>query len=77
MKVLKWVDKWKYHRQIFYDCGFPDYVWATDLVPRIVGNCKYKMKTKWLEWIIWTKKWRKKVKRLIYLRWLKKKKSHI
>ncbi len=60
MKVLKWVDKWEYHRQIFYDCGFPDYIWATDLVPRIVGNWKYKMKTKWLEWIIWTKKWRKK-----------------
>ena len=60
MKVLKWVEKWKYHRQIFYDCGFPDYVWATDLVPRIVGNWKYKMKTKWLEWIIWTQKWRKK-----------------
>lgn len=60
MKVLKWVEKWKYHRQIFYDCGFLDYVWATDLVPRIVGNWKYKMKNKWLEWIIGTKKWRKK-----------------
>lgn len=64
MKVLKWVDKWEYHRQIFYDCGFPDYVWATDLVPRIVGNWKHKMKTKWLEWIIWTKKWRKKWERI-------------
>lgn len=60
IKVLKWVNKWKYHRQIFYDSGFPDYVWATGLVPRIVGNWKYKMKNKWLEWIIWTKKWRKK-----------------
>lgn len=60
MKVLKWVKIWKYHRQIFYDCGFPDYVWSTDLVPRIVWNWKYKMKNKGFEGIIWTKKWRKK-----------------
>lgn len=60
MKVLNWVDKWIYHRQIFYDCDFPDYIWNTDLVPRIVWNWKFKMKNKGLEWIIGTKKWRKK-----------------
>lgn len=60
IKVLKWEWKWIYHRQIFYDCGFPDYVWNTDLVPRIVWTWRFKMKTKWLEWLIWTKKWRKK-----------------
>ena len=60
IKVLKWEAKWVYHRQIFYDCGFPDYVWNTDLVPRIVWTWRFKMKTKWLEWLIWTKKWRKK-----------------
>ena len=60
MKVLKWVEKWEYHRQIFYDCWFPDYVWNTDLVPRIVWNWKFKLKNKWLEWIIWNRKWRKK-----------------
>ena len=60
MKVLKWEWKWLYHRQIFYDCWFPDYVWNTDLVPRIVWTWRFKLKTKWLEWLIWTKKWRKK-----------------
>ena len=64
IKVLKWVKRWEYHRQIFYDCGFPDYVWATDLVPRIVGNWKHKFKNKGLEWIIWTKKWRKKAEKI-------------
>jgi hypothetical protein len=54
------VEKWEYHRQIFENCGFPDYVWNTDLVPRIVWNWKFKMKNKWLEWLIWTIKWRKK-----------------
>lgn len=60
IKVLQWVEKWKYHRQIFEDCGFPDYVGNTDLVPRIVWNWRFKMKNKWLEWVIWTIKWRKK-----------------
>ena len=64
--VLKWVQKWKYHRQIFYECGFPEYVWNSELVPRIVGNWKYKMKTKWLEWIIGMKKWRKKGEKIDY-----------
>ena len=60
IKVLKWVEKWEYHRQIFEDSGFPDYVGNTDLVPRIVWNWKFKMKNKWLEWIIGTSKGRKK-----------------
>ena len=64
IKVLKWEWKWVYHRQIFYDCGFPDYVWNTDLVPRIVWTWRLKMKTKWLEWLIWTKKWRKKIEKI-------------
>lgn len=60
MKVLKWEKEWIYHRQTFYDCGFPEYVWDTSLVPRIVWSWRFKLKNKWLTWLIWTKKWRKK-----------------
>ncbi len=60
IKVIKLDAKWVYHRQIFFDCWFPDYVWNTGLVPRIVWNWRFKFKNKWLPWLIWTKKWRKK-----------------
>lgn len=61
IKVIKWIDRWEYHRQIFYDCWFPDYVWNTNLVPRIVWNWKFKFKKDWWDWVIGNQKWRKKM----------------
>lgn len=60
IKVLKLDAKWIYCRQIFFDCWFPEYIWNSNLVPRIVWNWKFKFRKNWWEWIIWTKKWRKK-----------------
>lgn len=60
VKVLELDWKWKYHRKIFKDFWFPEYILSSDIIPILVWNWRHKMKKKWLSWLVWTKKWRKK-----------------
>jgi hypothetical protein len=52
--------KWIYHRKIFEDSGFPEYIYHSKIPKISLGNWKYKLKNKWLSWLVQTKKWRKK-----------------
>lgn len=60
IKVLELDVKWIYHRKIFEDFWFPDYLINSKVVNRSLWNWRYKLKDKWLYWLINTKKWRKK-----------------
>ena len=60
MKASELDSKWIYPRKIFEDFGFPEYICRSE-VPKIsLGNWRYKLKNKWLSWLIQTKKGRKK-----------------
>lgn len=60
IKVLKLDAQWIYHRQIFKDFWFPDYIVTSKIVSNSLWNWRHKFKNKWLSWLVWSKKGRKK-----------------
>jgi hypothetical protein len=52
--------QWIYHRQIFKDFWFPDYIVTSKIVSNSLWNWRHKFKNKWLYWLVWSKKGRKK-----------------
>ena len=60
IKVLELDKNWIYHRKIFEDFGFPEYIINWNIIPSIVWSWRYKMKKDWLTWLVWTKKGRRK-----------------
>ena len=44
IKVLELDKKWIYHRKIFEDFWFPEYIINSNLIPSIVWSWRYKMK---------------------------------
>ena len=59
-KVLELDNKWIYHRKIFEDFWFPEYIVKSNVVKRSLWNWRHKLKNKWLYGLVKTKKWRKK-----------------
>ncbi len=59
-KVLELDNKWVYHRKIFEDFWFPDYIFKSKIVSQSLWNWRFKMKNKGINWLINTQKWRKK-----------------
>lgn len=60
VKVLELDNKWIYHRKIFEDFWFPEYIFKSNVVNRSLWNWRNKLKNKWLYGLVKTKKWRKK-----------------
>jgi len=60
IKCLELDNQWIYHRKIFEDFWFPEYIFKSNVVNRSLWNWRSKLKNKWLYWLIKTKKWRKK-----------------
>lgn len=59
IKALELDRKWHYHRTIFKDFWFPEYICSSEVPKDSLGNWRFKLKNKWLSWLIKTKKWRK------------------
>ena len=64
IKALELDSNWVYHRKIFEDFWFPEYIFNSNIVPQSLWNWRYKLKNKWLSWLIKTKKWRKKKEKI-------------
>lgn len=60
IKALELDKKFIYHKTIFKDSWFPEYIYNSKIPKNSLGNWRYKLKNKWLSWLIKTKKWRKK-----------------
>jgi len=60
VKALELDAQWIYHRQIFKDFWFPEYIVSSKIVNQSLWNWRHKLKIKWLHWLINTQKWRKK-----------------
>lgn len=60
IKVLELDNKWIYHRKIFEDFWFPEYIFKSNVVNRSLWNWRHKLKNKWLYGLVKNKKWRKK-----------------
>ena len=61
IKVLELDNKWIYHRKIFQELWFPEYICISDVVNRTLRNLRHNVKTKWKDFLLESKKWRKKV----------------
>ncbi len=61
IKVLELDNKWIYHRKIFKELWFPEYICISDVVNRTLRNLRHNVKTKWKDFLLESKKWRKKV----------------
>ena len=61
IKVLELDNKWIYHRKIFKELGFPEYICISDVVNRTLRNLRHNVITKWKDFLLESKKWRKKV----------------
>ena len=61
IKVLELDNKWIYHRKIFKELWFPEYICISDVVTRTLRNLRHNVKTKWENFLLESKKWRKKV----------------
>lgn len=60
---IKWLEmnkKWKYHKQIFREFWFPDFIINSEIPKDTFDRLRYKSKHKWIKWIISWKKWRLK-----------------
>ena len=64
VKALELDNKWIYHRKIFEDSGFPEYIYHSKTPKISLGNWRHKLKNKWLSWLVQTKKWRKKKQKI-------------
>lgn len=60
IKALELDAEWIYHRQIFKDFWFPEYIVTSKVVSNSLWNWRHKFKYEWLSWLVWTKKGRKK-----------------
>lgn len=64
VEALKQDIEWKYHRDIFRDAGFPDFI-VTSAVPKeSLWNWRHVLKHHWWEWVMSKKKWRKKQEKI-------------
>lgn len=64
IKALELDRNWIYHRKIFKDLWFPEYVYSTKIPKNSLWSWRFKLKNKWLPWLINTRKWRKKWEKL-------------
>lgn len=64
IKVLELDNKWIYHRKIFKELWFPEYICISDVVNRTLRNLRHNVKTKWKDFLLESKKWRKKVENI-------------
>jgi hypothetical protein len=64
LKALELDSKWVYHRKIFEDFGFPEYIYRSKIPKNSLCNWRHKLKNKWLSWLVQTKKWRKKKEKI-------------
>ena len=60
LRAIELDAEWIYHRQIFKDFWFPEYISSSKIVNQSLWNWRFKFKKKWLYWLINTTKWRKK-----------------
>lgn len=51
---------WFYHRRIFKDFGFPEYIINSKIPMQSLKNWRWKFKKKWILWLVDTKRWRVK-----------------
>ena len=61
LEVIKLDTKWIYHREIFKMLGFPEYIYKSKIVSQSLWNWRYKVKNKWISWLVNNVKWRKKI----------------
>ena len=64
IKVLELDSKWIYHRKIFQELWFPEYICISNVVNRTLRNLRHNLKTKWKDFLLESKKWRKKVENI-------------
>jgi len=64
IKALELDKKFIYHKTIFKDSWFPEYIYNSIIPKNSLGNWRHKLKNKWLIWLIKTKKWRKKKEKI-------------
>ena len=60
IKALELDRSWFYHRTIFKDLWFPEYIYSSKIPKHSLWSWRYKFKNNWLEWLVSSKKWRKK-----------------
>lgn len=60
IKVLDLDSKWVYHRKIFKELWFPEYICISNVVNRTLRNLRHNVKTKWKDFLLESKKWKKK-----------------
>lgn len=51
---------WFYHKRIFKDFGFPEYIVNSNIPKQSLTNRRFKSKEKWPIWLIENKRWRPK-----------------
>ena len=56
--------QWVYHGDIFYSCGFPDYIVHSDIPKRSLWRWRRQVRQWWEEVLVWKKKWRPKVEKV-------------
>lgn len=52
--------KWFYHRRIFKDFWFPEYIVNSKMPAQLLKNRRWRSKEKWPIWLVGNKKWRQK-----------------
>lgn len=57
---VKQSEVWLYHRDIFWDSGFPEYIIQWAVPKECLWNWKHAFKKEWWQWVISKKKGRKK-----------------
>lgn len=60
LKAFKLDKEGIYHRKIFKDSWFPEYIVKWNIPPNTLKRLRLEFKRKWVEWVVSSKKWRKK-----------------
>ena len=64
LEAIKLDTKWIYHREIFKMFWFPEYIYKSKIVTQSLWNWRYKVKNKWISWLVNNVKWRKKIENI-------------
>lgn len=64
LKSVELNKQWLLSKRIFKDFWFPEYILNSITPSDSIRRWKFKLKNKWLSWLIQTKKWRKKVEKI-------------
>lgn len=60
VRAIQLDKSWFYHRRIFKDFGFPEYIINSDIPVQSLKNWRWRSKEKWPIWLVGNKKWRQK-----------------